>query len=153
MFPDKIKNNPRVRVSVGNYFIKNPSAMQQLVAANDSWAPKKMKWRQAGKISLKMIPRILGGVITMVLSPTQLGNGELPDANEQIIHNISMDVIRSDPEQFMQDVKNDYENQWFNKDGWKEDYYYKLAQTFKNDAIVKSLEGVVDPGLQKPQQI
>jgi len=151
LFPDKFKNNPRIRVSISNYFIKNPAMMKQLIAANDNVKPPKMSWKNLSKLGLKALPRIFGGVILNIITPSQLGDGTLKD--EQLIQwKIQQDYIKSDPDQAMQDIIDWYKTTkkyLNNPEGYKDDFDYQTAQGYKNEAIVKSLEGVIDPGLKK----
>ena len=151
LFPDKFKNNPRIRVNVSNYFIKNPAMMKQLIAANDNVKPPKLNWKNLSKLGLKAIPRIFGGVILNIITPSTLGDGTLKD--EQLLQwKIQQDYIKSDPQQAMQDIIDWYKTtkKYLNDpDGYKDDFDYQTAQGYRNDEIVKSLDGVIDPGLKK----
>ncbi len=65
LFPEQFKNNPRIRVSVGNYLVKNPAIFQELVAANDNNASrfKLPSWVKKGAPFAK----VFGGILTGIL--------------------------------------------------------------------------------------
>ena len=153
-YPDKFKNNPRIRIHIGNYYIKNPALMKQLIelqAANDNAKPPKMSWKNLSKLGLKALPRIFGGVILNLITPSSLGDGTLKQ--DQLIQwKIQQDYIRSNPQQVMDDVLEWYKTTRAyrtNPNGYKDDFDYQTARGYRNEEIVKSLEGIVDPGLKK----
>ena len=153
LFPDKFKNSPKVNVRIGNWAFANPDLAKMLgqQAANSNIKPS--FWSKYKGMGLKALPKILGGVVLQVLWPSSLADGTLSDA-EVMQHNIIQSMMRSDPRSFMNDIK-DYYKTTKNPEGWKDDWEYKQAESYRNDEIAKSLEtlkgleGTVDPALRK----
>ena len=154
LFPDgPYRNNPKVNVRLGNWIWGNPDLAKQLgqKAANSNIKPS--FWSNFKGQGLKALPRILGGVVLQVLWPTTLGDGTISDET-LLQHKIIQSVMRADPKAFMNDLK-DYYKTTKNPEGWKDDWDYKQAESYRNDEIAKSLEtlkglqGKVDPPLRK----
>ena len=144
LFPEQFKNNPRVRVSVGNYLVKNPAIFQELVAANDNNASRFRlpSWVKKGAPFAK----VFGGILTGILWPTAAGDPN--EAQHVIVYNMIDSIIRTDPSSAIEDIKEWYKDQG-NPNDYVNDWYYQNAVRHHNDQIVNSLDGVVDPGLQK----
>lgn len=144
LFPEQFKNNPRIRVSVGNYLVKNPAIFQELVAANDNNASR---FKLPGWVK-KAAPfaKVFGGILTGILWPTPAGDPN--EAQSVILYNMIDSIIRTDPSTAMEDIKEWYKDQGKAED-YVDDWYYQNAVRHHNDQIVKQLDGVVDPGLQR----
>tara|TARA_B110000459_G_scaffold55085_1_gene61797 strand:+ start:334 stop:2340 length:2007 start_codon:yes stop_codon:yes gene_type:complete len=153
LFPDSLKSSPKVNIRIGNWAFANPDLAKMLgqQAANSNIKPS--FWNKYKGMGLKALPKILGGVVLQVLWPSSLADGTISDATI-MQHNIIQSMMRSDPRSFMNDIK-DYYKTTNNPEGWKDDWEYKQAESYRNDEIAKSLEtlkgleGTVDPALRK----
>jgi hypothetical protein len=143
LFPEQLKNNPRIRISVGNYFVKNPAIFKELVAANDNNASR---FRIPGWLK-KTAPfaKVFGGILTSILWPTPLGDPN--EAQTVILYNMIESIIRTDPGAAINDIKEWYKDQGKAED-YVDDWYYQNAVRHHNKQILKQLEGVVDPALK-----
>lgn len=130
LFPEQFKNNPRIRVSVGNYLVKNPAIFQELVAANDNNASR---FKLPGWVK-KAAPfaKVFGGILTGILWPTPAGDPN--EAQSVILYNMIDSIIRTDPSTAMEDIKEWYKDQGKAED-YVDDWYYQNAVRHHNDQI------------------
>ena len=147
LFPDNVKNSPRFKPFIKQYIL-DPKNIGKLKAVNDNvikidkWKKQKankFNWKQMAK---KAPLRFIGSVIGFLLTPTEMGDGELGQ-DLQFTNNVWNDMINKDPATVMEIMKNAY------PDSYQDQWQYNSAVKRNTEQIIANLDGKVDPALQK----
>ena len=147
LFPQEIKNNPRFKPFIKQY-IMNPKQLGNLQAINDNvinldkWKKNKLNNKSWKNFFKKAPLRALGSFVTFLLTPSTMGDGEIP-MDERIVMDTISQMTKADPLAIMEILKSSY------PDTYEDMWYYKNAVEQYSDQIIASLDGKVDFSLQK----
>ena len=147
LFPQEIKNNPRFKPFIKQY-IMNPKQLGNLKAVNDNvinldkWKKNKLNNKSWKNFFKKAPLRALGSFVTFLLTPSTMGDGEIP-MDERIVMDTISQMTKADPLAIMEILKSSY------PDTYEDMWYYKNAVEQYSDQIIASLDGKVDFSLQK----
>ena len=147
LFPQEIKNNPRFKPFIKQY-IMNPKQLGNLQAVNDNvinldkWKKNKLNNKSWKNFFKKAPLRALGSFVTFLLTPSTMGDGEIP-MDERIVMDTISQMTKADPLAIMEILKSSY------PDTYQDMWYYKNAVQQYSDQVIAQLDGKVDFSLQK----
>ena len=125
LFPQEIRNNPRFKPFIKQY-IMNPKQLGNLKAVNDNvinldkWKKNKLNNKSWKNFFKKAPLRALGSFVTFLLTPSTMGDAEIP-MDERIVMDTISQMTEADPLAIMEILKSSY------PDTYQDMWYYKNA--------------------------